>query len=152
MIRFLNRFRRDGMTMLEARPSAVVVRPARAEDRRLLESGPGSDAGETLVAVRGGAVLGRVNITAIPGSRDTAVVSGLFVRPGHRGQGVARMLVRGACANIVARGCDWAIATVAPEDDPVRRLLSSCGWRPDPATGESPLVYRRQVLTHAFTR
>lgn len=142
------------MTMLEARPSAVVVRPARPEDLGLLDPSPGPDAGETLVAVRDGAVLGRVGITAVPGVRDTAVVSGLFVRPGHRGQGVARMLVRGACANIVARGCDWAIATVAPDEEPVRRLLSSCGWRPDPGggSGKGPLVYRRQVLTHAFMR
>ena len=143
------------MTMLEARPSAVVVRPAGVEDLRLLEADRDrDDAGETLVAVRDGAVLGRVSIFPVPGVRDTAAVSGLFVRPGHRGQGLARMLVRGACANIVARGCDWAIATVAAHDEPVRRLLSSCGWRPDPggATGGGPLVYRRQVLTHAFTR
>lgn len=142
------------MTMLEARPSAVVVRPAGGEDLRLLDPDLGRDVSEMLVAVRDGAVLGRVGISAVGGLGDTAVVSGLFVAPGHRRQGLARMLVRGACANIVARGCKWAVATVAAEDEPVRRLLSSCGWRPEPggSHGRSPLVYRREVLTHAFTR
>lgn len=141
------------MTILETRTSAVVVRPAGVEDRLALGLAEG-DPGDTLVAVRDGVVLGHIGITGVPGVRDTAVVAGLFVRPGHRGQGLARMLVRGACANIVARGCTWAIATVAPEDEPVRRLLSSCGWRPDAGAGSEggPLVYRREVLTHAFTR
>lgn len=140
------------MTMLEARHSAVVVRPARAEDLLALGLAQERDLRRTLVAVRDGEIVGGVVVAGVAGASDTAAVSGLFVRPAHRGQGLARILVRGACANIVARGCRWAIATVARDDEPVRRILSTCGWRPDSAdvSEAEPIVYRRQVRTRAF--
>ncbi|GAC1387852.1 MAG: hypothetical protein NVSMB48_27330 [Marmoricola sp.] len=145
------------MTTMESRIAAehitTVVRPASVGDALDLRTiGAGERTGTTLVVVADGAVVGALDVIDLANPEEAAV-SGLFVRAEHRHHGLARMLLRGASANIVARGRSWAVAWVPADDVPVHRLLSSCGWRRDlRAAGEGTAVYRRRVLTNAFAR
>lgn len=133
------------MTLMEGpvrarRESATVVRPATVGDMIALRTlGAGDRHGTTLVVVSRGWVVGAIDVAALPES-DAALVSGLFVRGPHRGRGLARMLVRGACANIVAQGCSWAVAFLAGEDERAHHLFESCGWRPDPRPASPSLA------------
>ena len=135
---------------------ATVVRPASIGDAIELRSlGAGERRGTTLVVVDAGAVAGAIDVVDLPNPQEAAIV-GLFVEPEHRHRGLARMLLRGASANIVARGRSWAVASVPVGDERVHRLLISGGWRADPAApspagAEAPTVMRRRVLTTAFS-
>ena len=129
------------------------MRPATINDRsRLYALGSGSMVADSLllVVVKQGEVVGGIGVSSTP-DPWTAEVSGLFVTPGCRRQGLGRLLLRGACANIVARGCRLAIVSVDAGDGVLCRLFESAGWRTegkaDPGGAARPCVYRHRVLS-----
>lgn len=134
----------------------TVVRPASIGDAIELRTlGAGARRGTTLVVVTAGEVVGALDVVDLPNPTEAAIVA-VFVDRKHRHRGLARMLLRGASANIVARGRSWAVACVPAGDVRAHRLLTSGGWRADPAApcqagAEAPTVFRRRVLTNAFS-
>ena len=81
-----------------------------------------------LVAVHDGAIVGYVTSQH---HRPTgkAVMENLFVADGYRERGVGCDLVRICAAKLRLKGATYLCAMVEPDNEPLRRLFDSIGFR-----------------------
>lgn len=81
----------------------------------------------TLVAERGGAVVGTVRLT-----RDgaTAGIYGLAVEPSLQGKGIGRDVLIRACRRLRAAGAERVTLEVAADNDRALGLYLSAGFEP----------------------
>jgi len=87
-----------------------------------------------LVAERAGDVVGysysRVEGSDYMSLRGPAgVLHDLVVDPGHRDEGVGRMLLDATLAKLAARGAPRVVLSTAERNEPAQRLFASAGFR-----------------------
>jgi ribosomal protein S18 acetylase RimI-like enzyme len=113
--------------------------------------------GETDVAVADGQVTGFVRYgrraaTAAqppagppPGPGPCGQVFGLYVHPGHAGQGTGQALLRHAEQRLRERGCGSVALHVFEANERARRLYSRAGYAPDGSSRVEPEYQAAEV-------
>ena len=96
--------------------------------------------GIILGAFQGGALIGSTALDPDPEDPGTGLVSAVYVKAGHRGQGIAQDLLRAAEAQAKAAGMARLALTVALGNDPALRFYQAAGFRP---AGQGPRALAR---------
>lgn len=110
--------------------------------------------GTLLVAYAAGGQPAGVVGLAYRGER-TAEVKRLYVRPAHRGMGIARDLMARAHSHAAEHGLDEVILDVLPSRTDViafYRRLGYTGTEPFPTAAPMPMVYLRRAVGRADVR
>jgi GNAT superfamily N-acetyltransferase len=105
--------------------------------------------GVFLIAELGGQPAGCVGLTALPGGR-TAEVRRLYVRPAHRGNGIARTLMSHAHHHAARHGITRLILDVLPARTAVISFYHRLGYtETEPFETESPvpMTYMERTVT-----
>jgi GNAT superfamily N-acetyltransferase len=103
------------------------------------------------IAKLGGQPAGCVGLAALPGGR-TAEVRRLYVRPAHRGAGIARTLMSHAHDHAARHGITRAILDVLPARTAVISFYRRLGYtETEPFETESPvpMTYMERAVTEA---
>ena len=106
---------------------------------------------ESFGAFTGDSLVGTVALeySARPKTSHSALISGMYVRPAHRGTGVAVALIQAAIAAAIARSHIRVLRiTVTDGNEPAIRLYKSVGfvaWGTEPHAIRTPLGYKSKV-------
>jgi GNAT superfamily N-acetyltransferase len=107
--------------------------------------------GVFLIADLGSQPVGCVGLAALPGGR-TAEVRRLYVRPAHRGNGIARTLMNYAHQHAARHGITRLILDVLPARTAVRTFYRRLGYtETEPFETESPvpMTYMQRTVTRS---
>jgi ribosomal protein S18 acetylase RimI-like enzyme len=118
---------------------AVSIEPhtgPRAELRALFEEAEDSaqqldaylDAGEVLVAVAAGRMIGHLQLLDVPGA-GASEIKNMAVEPGQRGRGIGRMLIRAAIDRTRERSRSSLLVATAAADVGNLRFYQRLGFR-----------------------
>lgn len=105
--------------------------------------------GDFLIAYLGGQPVGCAGLAALPGG-CTAEVKRLYVRPAHRGNGIARTLMSHAHQHAARHGMTRLILDVLPARTAVISLYGRLGYtETEPFETESPvpMTYMERTVT-----
>jgi GNAT superfamily N-acetyltransferase len=106
--------------------------------------------GTLLVADHGGQLAGCVGLAPCPAER-TAEIKRLYVRPAHRGNGIARTLMSHAHHQAARQGMNRLILDVLPARTAVISFYRRLGYtETEPHASESPIpmIYMERPITN----
>lgn len=72
---------------------------------------------------------GGFDIDTMPGQPQVALCHSFFVRPGYRGLGCGKELKKDQAEELKKLGYDLAIATVAGDNERMKRIMETSGWK-----------------------
>lgn len=96
-------------------------------------------------AFRAGRLVAAAGTHVVAPNVGIAVVGNVFTHPGHRGQGLAKLVTSKVTSELFSRGCTLVALTVDPTNTPAVRAYARLGYRRG-ATVVEGRVRRRDML------